>query len=567
MAASDVIKSYLISLGMEVDDSAMRKFNEAMHKATGVVEKHTSILSSTYAKAGLTVASAIGTIIGSTGVLLNSLAKADLGYQKYALTMMMSVENAKRYKLAMDALGESAENVTWMKEVNQQFRLLLADADKLKLPDDYGDRMKQIRSLEFEFTRLKHTASYALQWIGYEIANNISGEMGAAKKTFQEWNDDLIKNVPKWAKLIADKLMPVFKGVSNLIEGAKKAIEELGRSFSTASDGVAIFVAALAIAFGAAGPFGRALIAIGLITVAVERLVNYLNDPQNTSFEAAVGFEALLEVLNVVASAAIIVYNTLKSIATLGAGIAADWFGDTEGGVDAALKDVGKMWDDFYKNQSEHGAKRQERLALAGTGVKKEERVAANQSGGTYTSEIEAAVNKAAKAHNLDPALIRAVIEQESSYNPNAVGSPTKWGQAKGLMQLLPMTANEMGVGDINNIEQNVMGGAGYLKKLLDRNKGNIQAAITGYHGGQGAWDTYQRKGSFEGQPKTEQYLKDVTRRYEKYKTPSSSILSDGSSGTRVVVNFQISDKLRNQIEIKPSNASLALDAARGGRR
>ena len=77
---------------------------------------------------------------------------------------------------------------------------------------------------------------------------------------------------------------------------------------------------------------------------------------------------------------------------------------------------------------------------------------------------------QAANRYQVDPAIVKAIIMAESSYNPKAV---SKKG-AKGLMQLMPKTAKEMGVEDIFNPEHNINGGVRYYKKLLKQFKGDI---------------------------------------------------------------------------------------------
>ena len=95
------------------------------------------------------------------------------------------------------------------------------------------------------------------------------------------------------------------------------------------------------------------------------------------------------------------------------------------------------------------------------------------------SSEIDSAVENAARATGLSPALIRAVIMTESSFRPKAV---SRCG-AQGLMQLMPGTARELGVTDSFDVYQNVMGGSTYLKKQLDR-FGDLRLALAAYNTG-----------------------------------------------------------------------------------
>ncbi|MCJ7686375.1 MAG: lytic transglycosylase domain-containing protein, partial [Desulfobacteraceae bacterium] len=87
---------------------------------------------------------------------------------------------------------------------------------------------------------------------------------------------------------------------------------------------------------------------------------------------------------------------------------------------------------------------------------------------------------RAANRHEVDPALVKAIIMVESRYNPLAI---SKQG-AKGLMQLMPRTAQALGVEDSFNPEHNVNGGVKYLKQLLDEFDDNLKFALAAYNAG-----------------------------------------------------------------------------------
>jgi len=106
----------------------------------------------------------------------------------------------------------------------------------------------------------------------------------------------------------------------------------------------------------------------------------------------------------------------------------------------------------------------------------------ANGSFGTAKwTDIESAIESAAQSTGLDDSLIRAVIRAESSFRTDAV---SKSG-AMGLMQLMPGTAKEMGVTNPFDVRQNVLGGAAYLKKLVNRFR-DIRLALAAYNTGPG---------------------------------------------------------------------------------
>ncbi|MFH1351756.1 MAG: lytic transglycosylase domain-containing protein [Pseudomonadota bacterium] len=123
-------------------------------------------------------------------------------------------------------------------------------------------------------------------------------------------------------------------------------------------------------------------------------------------------------------------------------------------------------------------------------------------------------IHNAADKHRIDPALVKAVIMAESGYNPEAV---SKKG-AVGLMQLMPATANALGVEDLYNPEHNIHGGVKYLKQLLRQFEGDLRLAIAAYQVGTERVKKYQGIPPFKT---THNYIKKVFTYYKFYKKQS----------------------------------------------
>ncbi len=116
---------------------------------------------------------------------------------------------------------------------------------------------------------------------------------------------------------------------------------------------------------------------------------------------------------------------------------------------------------------------------------------------------IRAAIEKAAAKYQLSPVLISSVIQAESNFQVRAV-SPAG---ALGLMQLMPATASEMGVKDPFDIDQNIDGGARYLRRMLDLFKGNLKQALSAYNAGPGTVMKYEGEVPY---PETRLYVRKV---------------------------------------------------------
>src|SRR5487761_155024 len=116
-------------------------------------------------------------------------------------------------------------------------------------------------------------------------------------------------------------------------------------------------------------------------------------------------------------------------------------------------------------------------------------------------------VNAAAKRNHLDPALVQAVIQNESDWNPYAVSRKGAFG----LMQLMPSTAERFGVGNVFDPAQNIEGGTRYLRELLNHYHGNLRDSLAAYNAGEQAVARY---GGVPAYPETRAYVRKVTNTY-----------------------------------------------------
>jgi hypothetical protein len=116
-----------------------------------------------------------------------------------------------------------------------------------------------------------------------------------------------------------------------------------------------------------------------------------------------------------------------------------------------------------------------------------------------------------ASHYQIDPALIKAIIMAESGYNTKAV---SKSG-AKGLMQLMPETAQSLGVEDIFNPHQNITGGVQYFKQMVNRFNGDVKLALAAYNAGSRNVRNYNGVPPFKA---THFYIKKVLKYYQIYK-------------------------------------------------
>lgn len=134
-------------------------------------------------------------------------------------------------------------------------------------------------------------------------------------------------------------------------------------------------------------------------------------------------------------------------------------------------------------------------------------------------------VDQAAKKYGVDPALIAAVMETESKFNPDAVSG----AGARGLMQLMPATARGLGVTDASDPLQNVLGGAKLLGQLSQKYNGNLELTLAAYNAGSGAVDKH---GGIPPYAETRKYVPLVMAAYERFKAQAGAPGTAAAPGT-----------------------------------
>jgi soluble lytic murein transglycosylase-like protein len=125
-------------------------------------------------------------------------------------------------------------------------------------------------------------------------------------------------------------------------------------------------------------------------------------------------------------------------------------------------------------------------------------------------------VEAAAKRYNMDADLISSVIAVESNFDPKAVSRKN----ARGLMQLLPETAAQLGVKNIDDPAENIDAGTRYLRDLLQKYNNDLALALAAYNAGP---DKVQLYGRVPPYAETVSYVRRVKRGYEKSKSAPSA--------------------------------------------
>ena len=459
---TDQIKSYLVGLGFEVDDTALAKFNSAIGKATGVVEKHTSLMSNAWVKAGGAVTAATLSIIGSTGILLQSLAKADLGYDLYAMKMFMARDAAKQFKIVTDAMGHSLNEIAWNPELNRQYRDLMETASRIKMPEDYGKQMHTIRELGHEFTRFKIEASYAVEMVGYEIAKGLN--IAGATQSFKEFNAMLMEKMPIWAKKVADVIVPIINIIKNFGKALWEVSGYLKEFWDTLSDPakIAVFGTALTTLFIVGGPVTKAIVGIGLLVVGIAKMYEYLNTP-GESWPALEGLLAFIKLIELAIRTTFGLLTSTLMLASSGGG---------------RLDEVIKMWEEervIQKGKAESIGGNVSNIVSGRRGKKDsltpEELKQSNEE-----------IRKVSKGNKDMEALMLAVRQMEGA-TPRSEGGSGELG----IWQFMKETGEQYGLAsdeDRKDIPKSTEAASKFLSSLMVKHGGDVNKVLREYNGG-----------------------------------------------------------------------------------
>jgi hypothetical protein len=138
-------------------------------------------------------------------------------------------------------------------------------------------------------------------------------------------------------------------------------------------------------------------------------------------------------------------------------------------------------------------------------------------------AQYDSIIKSASSKYGVPENLIKAVIQQESGYNNNRYSGKG----AGGLMQLMPDTARGLGVTNVNDPTQNIMGGTKYLANAIKTNNGNIPLALAAYNAGQGRVN--QAGGKIPNIAETQNYVKSIMANYGGNNIDPALLMTDSS--------------------------------------
>lgn len=276
LAGIDVIKEYLVGMGLQ--DNFTDNFNRVIDDSSNKMGRFANTFAGKFAIAGVAVVSATAMANIAIGKFLGNMAKSDHAMEMYAKKIGKTKQEAVKLDTSLKAMGKTLEEVNSNAELKANFEQLQKDAEKVQ-PPDMSEGMKQIREIQFEFTRLKQNATYALNWIGYYLTKYLKDPIDKIQQGFKGLNDIVIKNMPKWTEKIAQVLSWVIRLGTTLMRGATTVFTAIKRIFDMIPKELKVVGAAI-VGLGLlirAGPIGQLIMILSAALLLLDDFYTYLD--------------------------------------------------------------------------------------------------------------------------------------------------------------------------------------------------------------------------------------------------------------------------------------------------
>jgi hypothetical protein len=448
----EVLKSYLVDLGFEVNQSQLRKFDAALKEAATSVASHTSGMLGGVLKWQTAIVSGFASVATGVVAMADHVAMADQKYRLLGLQMHVSTEAARKLSIGMDALGASMDEITWDPELNRNFLQLAEDQDVMleKLGAGYQDNLRDLRDIRLEFKRLQVALTeYLPLFLIKEVFSQFGLSIADVHEKLEGFVTTVRDHMPEIASGVGSVLVPVLQDAWDVLKG-----------------------------------LGHALAAVA---VAFTNLVGALTGDktiEGAAFDFGKFGSAVLHVADLLADVANLIDSIIERTAHLASGISAIFSGKWK----VANDEGNAIFAPLPELEERRRKRRQQQQSGGGQ----------SPTSPAATGPIADQVRDAATHAGIDPNLALAVGMQESGLRQydtsgNIVSPGTT--SAKGIFQLTDAAAKDQHV-DARDTAQNIQGGVNMLRSLLQKYHGSQEQALAAYYWGPGNVDNAMRTGA-----------------------------------------------------------------------
>jgi hypothetical protein len=506
------IEEYLLKLGGTVDQPSIARLNATLRDVERLVEAHSLGMTKAFVGAQASIVGGFASIGAAALGLVDKVAMADQQYRLFGLHLFLAKDAARSLKIAMDALGQPLENLTWDPELRGRATQLFEDQRKMarELGPDFEMQMRRIRDIRFEFTRMQ----VELQYVSMRIVEDFMQRLGLGPddllKRLRKINDWVINDLPQISQEFLRYFMPVWEDAKKVVAGTFEAMKEGAVVFTnlvglfsgdTSIEGTTFSLDKLAVAtHHVSAGFAQWALDIAAIETLLAHLINSLTLVSTGHFKEAYGeLKAAGDSI-----------TTKQGMELLGGtfgmvfgGPMGAFFGAAASSefADALINTIGAKPVEPGSDKATQGLMNILRNPLPPPptfGV----------SGGAFptidlhtgisgdiskTATVGQLIDMLAPKFGVDPALAHAIAMHESGekqYSKGNVllGKMTSTGRAIGAFQLMQSVGDTFGI-DPYSTQGNVIGGLMLISHLMQTYHGDLPKVLAGFAAGEGTLD------------------------------------------------------------------------------
>lgn len=229
------LRSYLVALGFDVNQSQFRHFQNALKEAESLAKKSVGSIAGDVLKWQTAIVGGLVSVGAAVVGVMEHVSTADQEFRLFGQRMFMSTDNAKRLKIALDALGQPLEAIAFDPELHNRWMVLQKDQMLMQQQmggTNFAENMRKIRDIRFEVTRFM----VELQYFGMNLVNNLFKALGLDSgnflKNLQRINEWIQVNIPRWSSELAQDLAPILKDVWAIVKDIGKFLGVAATEFS-----------------------------------------------------------------------------------------------------------------------------------------------------------------------------------------------------------------------------------------------------------------------------------------------------------------------------------------------
>ena len=241
-----VLEEYLVKLGVSTDDAGVSKFFESlrgMANLANVSEKSFLGVAKAVVDVQIKVTTAFAAMGAAALKLVDETAMTDQQYRLFGLSMLMNLETAKKYKIAIDALGNPELGLVRADpELRGRFETLWKDQERMQASlngENYEANMVKLRDLHFQLTRLE----VAFKYLGMAVVNGLLKAFGTdfngVSTKLHQFADWFTAHLPEIRDKINRYLVPILKEVWVVLKETGEMLGNLARDFADLVNGMA----------------------------------------------------------------------------------------------------------------------------------------------------------------------------------------------------------------------------------------------------------------------------------------------------------------------------------------